>query len=163
MLSCSGPRIGCSVFNYFGNILISCFLPPERGLPSREAQILKNLVLLVCLSARILAEIYRTAYGPASNASTRHLFSECPKRVPQLLSLNATVSSISGPLFFRSLFRFLNKKYPHALVDPRAVLRFSCYSQILLASRLGSALPGGDMPRGSNLVNPLRTTAHGNL
>ena len=49
--------------------LNNIFAPLEGGLPSREPQFLKSLILFVCLFVvRRLAEIYRMASAPATNA-----------------------------------------------------------------------------------------------
>ena len=131
-------------------VILGLLLPPERGLPSREAQILKSLVLLVCLSVRILHEIYRIAYGPAPHASTRHLFSECPKRVPQLLSFKPSVELFSGTFFF-IIFYFWTKNIRMLWWTPEQYWDTDI-PRIFVGFSIRKFPFRGDMPRGSNLV-----------
>ena len=88
------------------NTKMSCFLPPGRGLPSREAQVLKDLILLAWMFARIFAEICAMAYGPAPHADAIRFISRVPKRGSRNFERLESVESISGTHFFRHFFDF---------------------------------------------------------
>ena len=81
-------------------------MPPGRGLPSREAQVLKDLRLLACLLVRNFAEICPMVSAPASSADFIGFIFRAPKTGLRTFELVECVKAISGPSFFDHFFDF---------------------------------------------------------
>ena len=81
-------------------------MPPVRGLPSREAQILKSLRVFVCLLVRNFAEICPMVSAPASSADFIGFIFRAPKTGLRTFELVECVKAISGTLFFDHFFDF---------------------------------------------------------
>ena len=135
------------------------FLPPERGLPSREAQILKNLVLsgwmLVCPDfGRYLPNSIWT--GPT--CFYKALIFRVSKKGPATFELERNCELDFRDPLFSITFSIFEQKISACSGGPQSSIEMQLFLAFLLASRLGSSLSGGDMPRGSNLVTKcLRT------
>ena len=79
------------------------------------------------------------------------LFPECPKGGPATLKDSSLWSRFRGPTFF-DYFSIFEQKISACSGGPQSSIEMQLFLAFLLASRLGSSLSGGDMPRGSNLV-----------
>ena len=85
---------------------------PRRGLPRSSATLLIDLVCVcvcVCLCVRDLAEIYRRASAPASNADTFGVLPRGFGEGPEKKTLRHAIKTFPGPVFLATFSLFEQK------------------------------------------------------
>ena len=124
-------------------------LPPERGLPSRERQILKSLILFVCLlSVRIFREISREYKRRLHRLYSRLIFGS-PKTDPASLSFKSGWSLHRGPKIF-VFFSFL--VHSKSACSEVLVSKTGMHIPLVVCCLLESEVPfqGANCPAGPN-------------